>query len=142
MTTEVEVQEKNAKDLAREFLMGELMAAATKQLRSLDKPWLRAPEELQRRILREVQASVDEAVRKAVEIIASDDRTVFRASVESVTFKDGVKAVLTMGNTAASHELADTAGGGVYVVIENPVRYTIVGANAPQPEKDQVEIPA
>ena len=142
MTTEAEVQEKNAKDLAREFLMGELMSAATKQLRSLDKPWLRAPEETQKRILREVQDGIAEAVKKAVEIIASDDRTVFRASVESVTFKDGVKAVLTMGNTAASHELADTAGGSVYVVIENPVRYTLVGENAPQPEPDQVAIPA
>lgn len=142
MTTETEVQEKNAKDLAREYLMGEVMSAATKQLRSLDKPWLRAPEETQKRILREVQDQVAEAVKKAVEIIAGDDRTVFRASVESVTFKDGVKAVLTMGNTVASHELADTAGGSVYVVIENPIRYTYVGDNAPQPEKDQVEIPA
>lgn len=142
MTTEAEVQEKSAKDLAREYLMGELMSAATKQLRSLDKPWLRAPEETQKRILREVQDQVAEAVKKAVEIIAGDDRTVFRAAVESVTFKDGVKAVLTMGNTVASHELADTAGGSVYVVIENPIRYTYVGENAPQAEKDQVEIPA
>ncbi len=137
MTTETEVQEKNAKDLAREYLMGELMSAATKQLRSLDKPWLRAPEETQKRILREVQDQVAEAVKKAVEIIATDDRTRFTAQVESVTFKDGVKAVLTMPNTMASHELADVQGGRVYVVIEDPNRYTQGSAAVPKADPDQ-----
>lgn len=135
-------QEKDAKDLAREFLMGELMAAATRQLRGLDKPWLRLPEADQKRVLREVRDDIARAVKAAVELIASDDRTRFRAAVESVTFKDGVKAVLTMGNTEASHELADTAGGNVLVVIEDAVRYTFVGENAPHAEKDQAEIPA
>ena len=140
MTTETEVKEKTAQELAREYLMGELMSAATRQLRSIDKPWLRLPEDKQKKVLAEVQDDIQKAVRQAVEVIASDDRTVFRASVESVTFKDGVKAVLTMGNTIASHELADTAGGGVFVVIENPARYTQVGENAPKADADQPEL--
>lgn len=127
----------NATDLARAFLMGELMAAATKQLRALDKPWLRLPETDQRRVLAEVERDVAHAVTSAVQTIATDDRTAFSAQVESVTFKDGVKAVLTMANLPASHELADTAGGRVYVVIENPHRYTAVGDNAPQAEPAQ-----
>ncbi len=142
MNTVAEVQEKTAQDLAREYLMGELMSAATRQLRALEKPWLRLPEGDQKRVLREVQDTIAEAVKKAVNVIASNDRTHFRAGVESVTFKDGVKAVLTMGNTEASHELADTAGGSVLVVIEDPSRFTIPGENAPQAEKDQAEIPA
>ena len=140
MTTEAEVAEKSAVDLAREYLMGELMSAATRQLRSLEKPWLRLPEEQQKRVLREVQDDVQKSVRAAVELIASDARTRFRAGVESVTFKDGVKAVLTMANTEASHELADTAGSSVLVVIENPSRYTYVGDNAPKADADQPEL--
>jgi len=142
MTTEAEVVEKSATDLAREYLMGELMSAATRQLRSLEKPWLRLPEEQQKRVLREVQDDVAKAVRAAVELIASDDRTRFRASVESVTFKDGVKAVLTMFNTEESHELADTTGSSVLVVIENPSRYTYVGENAPKADANQPELSA
>jgi hypothetical protein len=142
MTTEAELQEKSAKDLAREFLMGELMNAATKQLRALDKPWLRLPEAQQKKTLREVQDDIAAAVKQAVEVIASDDRTRFRALVESVTFKDGVKAVLTMNNTEASHELADTAGGTVLVVIEDPTRYTYAGENAPKADSDQAELAA
>lgn len=129
--------EKTPRDLAREFMMGEVMAAAMKQLRAIDKPWLRLPEQAQKDVISEVRADVDSAIRQAVEIIATDDRTRFVASVESVTFKDGVKAVLTMPNSQASHELADTQGGRVYVVIEDPARYTQTSTLTPQAEADQ-----
>lgn len=129
--------EKTARDLAREFLLGEVIASAMKQLRSLEKPWLRLPESQQKNVLKDVQADVEKAIEQAVELIATDDRTRFVAQVESVTFKDGVKAVLTMPNTQASHELADTAGGRVYVVIEDPTRYTMPGGNMPKAEPDQ-----
>lgn len=132
--------EKSARDVARELLFGETIAAATRQLRALDKPWLRLPEAKQREVLKDVQNDVELAIERAVEIIATDDRTRFVAQVESVTFKDGVKAVLTMSNTQASHELADTAGGRVYVVIEDPTRYTAAGSNMPKPEPDQQPI--
>lgn len=129
--------EKTAIDIARELLLGEVMASAMKQLRALDKPWLRLPENQQRNVLDDVRDDVQRAISRAVEIIATDDRTRFVAQVESVTFKDGVKAVLTMPNTMASHELADTAGGRVYVVIEDPGRYTLGGSNVPKAEPDQ-----
>jgi len=135
-----EKKEKTANDLAREFLMGELMAAAMKQLRAGDKPWLRLPEAQQKKIIEEVKEDVKKAVIAAVELIASDDRTRFRANVESVTFKDGVKAVLTMSNSEASHELADTAGSLVLVVIEDPYRYTAPGPNAPKAESNQPDL--
>jgi hypothetical protein len=138
----VVITEKTARDLARTFLLGEVMAAAMKQLRAADKPWLRLPEDAQKRVISEVQSDVSKAVDRAVEFIAADARTVFRAAVESVTFKDGVKAVLTMGNTQASHELADTAGGSVFVVIEDPHRYTVGGSNVPKADPNQREIDA
>jgi len=129
--------EKSPRELAREFMLGEVMAAATKQLRALDKPWLRLPEQKQRDVLDEVRDDVAHAIRQAVEIIATDDRTRFVAAVESVTFKDGVKAVMTMGNSPASHELADTAGGRVYIVIEDPNRYVMQSPAVPAADPDQ-----
>jgi hypothetical protein len=129
--------EKTPADLAREFMLGEVMASALKQLRALDKPWLRLPEAQQRQVIDEVREDVQAAIRKAVEIIATDDRTCFTAAVESVTFKDGVKAVLTMPNTPASHELADTQGGRIWLVLDDPARYTQQTAGMPQAEPDQ-----
>lgn len=132
--------QKTPIDLAREFMLGEVMSAALKQLRALDKPWLRLPEELQRNVIDEVRIDVQAAIRKAVEIIATDDRTCFAAAVESVTFKDGVKAVLTMPNTSASHELADTQGGRIWLVLEDPARYTQGGAGIPKADPDQAPL--
>lgn len=129
--------EKTPRDLAREFMLGEVMAAAMRQLRALDKPWLRLPEDKQKEVIDEVRDAVSVAIRQAVEIIATDDRTRFTAQVESVTFKDGVKAVLTMANTMASHELADVQGGRVYVVIEDPNRYTQTSTAVPKADPDQ-----
>ena len=129
--------EKTPRDLAREFMLGEVMAAAMRQLRALDKPWLRLPEDKQEDVIEEVRDAVSVAIRQAVEIIATDDRTRFTAQVESVTFKDGVKAVLTMANTMASHELADVQGGRVYVVIEDPNRYTASSSAVPKADPDQ-----
>lgn len=129
--------EKSARDIARELMLGEVMAAAMRQLRALEKPWLRLSEAKQREVISDVQSDIEVVIERAVEIIATDDRTRFVAQVESVTFKDGVKAVLTMPNTQPSHELADTAGGRVFVVIEDPMRYTTLGENAPKAEPDQ-----
>lgn len=131
---------QTAQEMARVHLLGELMSAAMKQLRAADRPWLRMPEESQKRVIREIEIDVKSAIVRAVEIIASDARTRFLASVESVTFKDGVKAVLTMANTEASHELADVAGGSVLVVIEDPTRYTYAGDNAPTAEPNQTAL--
>lgn len=135
------LQDKAARDLAREFLFGELMTAAMKQLRARDKPWLKLTEEQQQAVIREVKTDVSEAVEHAVELIATDARTMFRAQVESVTFKDGVKAVLQMANTQASHELADTAGSSVLVVIENAARYTKDSSAVPKSEPAQAALP-
>jgi hypothetical protein len=129
--------EKSARDIARELMLGEVIAAALRQLRALDKPFLGLPEAKQREVINDVRDDVQIVIERAVEIIATDDRTRFAATVDQVTFKDSVKAVLTMPNTAASHELADTAGGRVFVVIEDPTRYTLGGSNMPKPEPDQ-----
>lgn len=129
--------DKSPRELAREFMLGEVMAAATKQLRALNTTWLRLPEAKQRDVLDEVRDDVAHAIRQAVEIIATDDRTRFVAAVEQVVFKDGVKAVLTMANTDASHELANTTGGRVFVVIEDPNRYVMNSPAVPAADPDQ-----
>ena len=132
---------KTPNDIAREFMLGELMQAAMKQLRAIDKPYLRLPENEQKKIIAEVETDCKAAIKRAVEIIASDDRTRFLATVEQVVFKDGVKAVLTMANTESSHELADTAGGSVLVVIEDPYRYLRGGDGKPVAEPNQLKLP-
>jgi hypothetical protein len=125
--------------MAREGLLAGLVLAVTKHLRSLEKPWSKLPETTQKTVINEIREDLQEHVYDAVDLIASDYRTCFRAKVDQVTFKGGVKAVLLMGNDEASHELADAEGGTVLVVIEDPARYA-VDASLPKADGNQRDL--
>lgn len=115
-------------DTAAQFLLGELLKAATKRFKSLAVPYMELRQSEQQSLLRDIEDDTRKAVREAVEIIASDYRVTFRASCESVQFKpDGVKAQLTMFNSPEAHALADAAGNTIMVVIEDASRYLDAG---------------
>jgi hypothetical protein len=72
--------------------------------------------------LREV---IEQAVRRAVIVIATDRTPSLAGTVESVTFKDGIKAVLTLDKHAEGrHNLADAEGTTVLIVMANPEQFT------------------
>jgi hypothetical protein len=106
------------KAYAQEFLLGSLIKAATKHLKTLSKPFIDMKEGEQRRVLSAVHEDCREAVRDAIDIIASNGRLTFTAAVDQVVFKDGVKAVLTLAKTPEAHSLADAEGSYVTIVIE------------------------
>ena len=90
-------------------------------------------------IIEAITDDVKTDVKKAIEIIASEDRVCFRAEVDSVRFKDdGVRADLKIPNTLESHELADVAGGSVLIVIEDPESYTESEEGHPKASPDQL----
>ncbi len=106
------------KDYAQEFLLGSLIKAATKHLKTLSKPWIELKEGEQHRVLGAVHNDCREAVRDAIDIIASNGRLTFTAAVDQVVFKDGVKCVLTLAKSLEAHSLADAEGSYVTIVIE------------------------
>lgn len=108
----------DGKAYAAEFLLGSLIKAATKHLKTLSKPWISMKEAEQQRVLAQVARDCRMATQDAVDLIASNARLTFQASVEQVVFKDGVKAVLTLPKGQWAHSLADAEGGIVTIVIE------------------------
>jgi hypothetical protein len=106
------------KAYAQEYLLGAMIKAATKHMKTLSKPWIDMKEGEQKRVLATVQQDCRVAVRDAVDIIASNARVTFQAAVDQVVFKDGVKAVLTLAKGDWAHSLADAEGGFVTIVIE------------------------
>ncbi len=106
------------KAYAAEFLLGSLIKASTKHLKTLSKPWIEMKEGEQKRVLATVQQDCRRAVQDAIDIIASNARVTFQAAVDQVVFKDGVKAVLTLAKGDWAHSLADAEGGYVTIVIE------------------------
>ena len=107
------------KELAEEFMLGNLIKASSKQFKRLSVPFFELKEGEQKRCLEALERDIREIVENTIDIIASHGRLTFRASVDQVVFKDGVKAVLTMGKTEEAHSLADAEGSYVTVVIED-----------------------
>lgn len=108
----------DGKAYAQEFLLGAMIKAATKHMKTLSKPWIDLKEAEQKRVLATVQQDCRAAVRDAIDIIASNARVTFPAAVDQVVFKDGVKCVLTLAKGDWAHNLADAEGGFVTIVIE------------------------
>lgn len=126
-----------ARDIAHQFLLGQLIRASSKRFKTLSVPFERMPQQEQQQVLAQLAEDCRIAVSKAVEIIASDFRVTLRAACDSVAFKpDGVKAVLNLANTADAHALANAAGSTVLVVIEDAERYLEEG-DATEGDPDQ-----
>ena len=125
-----------AHESARQFLLGKLIKASSKRFKSLAVPYMEMRQSEQESLLRQIEDDIRDAVDNAVDLIASNARLTFRASVSQVVFKDGVKAVLEMGKTEEAHALADAEGSYVTVVIEDRTTMLDVG-DATEGEPDQ-----
>lgn len=122
-------------------MVGALMQCVVEQLKVLPKPWQALGEREQQEFLDRVQGQVEGAVKKAVFLLAAQDRVVIPATVNKVVFKDGVKAELELAPGAPGrHDLADAEGELVYILIgDNTALESRAGR--PKAEKDQRDLP-
>ena len=116
-----------AAEIAKTFLLGNLIKASSKQFKSLSVPFFELKDREQQKVLSNLESDIRSAIDDAIDLIASNARLTFRAAVDQVVFKDGVKAVLTMGKTDEAHSLADAEGSYVTVVIEDRTTLLQVG---------------
>lgn len=130
----------NAVQLAEESVGTQLLKALVQEIQHLQKPWQNMPAAQQQHVLDRLTNAVRENVQKAVKMIASQGHTCMNASVESVTFKDGVKAVLKLprGNVD-NHELAESTDRQVLIVIMNAEQHTD-GMHVVKPDPDQKDL--
>jgi hypothetical protein len=131
-----EVEQPTVNDYAKEFLLGSLIKAATKHLKTLAVPWIDLKEAEQKRVLQAVHDECRNAARDAIDIVASNARVTFPAAVDQVVFKDGVKCVLTLSKTPEAHSLADAEGSYVTIVIEDRSKLLQEG-DSMETDKDQ-----
>jgi hypothetical protein len=117
-----------------------LLKTLITQIEKLPKPWLQLSQSEQERVIFHLREGVESSVRTVVKTIASGNFMNIPASVDSVTFKDGVKAVLKLAKGSDStHMLADAQGGQVLIVIASPGEY-IEGIENVKAKADQSEL--
>lgn len=126
--------------ISEKFLLGDILKAVMAETRQMPFAWAVLPEKDQQKIIDKITFKVTEAVRQTVQIIAADSRPHLVADVESVMFKDGIKAVLTIAKQSADrHELADATGTMVLIVLPHVEKH--LGGEPPKADKDQPDLP-
>jgi len=112
-------------EFAREELAGKLKAMCVGLLESFKNPWNMTSEKNQAIALNKMEEVIQQEVRRAVLVIATERAPRLTATVESVTFKDGIKAVLTLDkHSEGRHDLADSEGTTVLIVMANPEQFS------------------
>jgi len=125
---------------AAAFASRDLLEALVLEIKLQERPWDAMPQAMQDEVIERLRRRVETNVAKAVRLIVSDDQVVMPATVESVTFKEGVKAVLKISRHAVGrHDLADCEGSDVVVVIVDPKIY-MQGTHEIKGTPDQKEI--
>lgn len=139
MNKKVELAEVDttARTIAADTMTGDLMACLIDEMKNAPRVWQQMSEEEQGNLIYRIQERIQDNVRQAVEIIASDNRPTIVATVESVTVKDGIKAVVTLPKSDAQrHELFDAAGMSVLLIVGGAAQY-YGGADQIQPDPNQ-----
>lgn len=116
-----------------------LLKALLNEIRQLPKPWEQTPEREQMVVIDRLREATQHAVRKLVVAVTSSEYPHITAMVESVTFKEGVKAVLKLTKEDGTHELADRTGSQVVVTMVDPARY-IEGIERVRAAADQTDM--
>jgi len=124
-TTQDAQPKKDSVQIAEATAGKTLLQALLTEVRLLQKPWQNTPEAQQRDVIGRLRTQVEEAVKVAVHQIAGNGMPSLTAHVESVMFKDGIKATLKLarGNPVI-HELADAEGSAVMIIITDTAQHT------------------
>lgn len=122
------------------FVARDLLQSLVLEIKLLQRPWDALPQAEQDEMIERLRKQVLDNVRQALGLIVADERAVMPATVESVTFKDGIKAVLKISkHAAARHDLADHEGQDLIIVMVDPANY-MAGVHDVRGDPNQQEI--
>lgn len=122
-------------EIAYETMLGDLMGLVVDELKAAPGAWHEMSEDEQRMALDRIERRCTAAAHDCARMIAAENRPAIPATVESVAFKNGVKAVLTLAAGPGAHLLADSTASGVLLVF--PASDGAMGGVRPEPDPQQ-----
>jgi ribosome modulation factor len=135
-------QSPDFRQMTADTIGKDLLGALVQEIRLLPDVWPKLPKAKQDDVIERLRKRVEENVAMAVFTIAAQNRTVVAGSLEQITIKDGVKAVIKFGvkspNLDGLYEAASD-GNDVLVVVAGAKDY-IGGMNEIKGDEDQRNI--
>ncbi len=140
-------QRKSAKvalERSRNYAASGLAAQVTEtlidEIRALDKPWHKTSEAEQSVVISRLADRVHGAMQKAVQVLSAQGHKAVICNLFSVTFKDGVRAVITVApGSDLRHDLADYATRDCVLVLADPGVF-MEGLENLRPDADQPKL--
>lgn len=116
---------KKAVERSRNYAASGLAKQVTEtlidEIRALDKPWHLTSESQQAVVIARLSDRVANAMELAVQVMAASGHKAVICNLFSVTFKDGVKATITVApSNEKRHDLADYATRDAVLVLADP----------------------
>lgn len=135
---------ERALERSRNYAASGLAAQVTEtlidEIRALDKPWHQTPEAQQAVVISRLADRVHSSMQKAVQILAAKGHKAVICNLFSVTFKDGVRGVITVApGSDMRHELADYAQKDCVLVLADPSPF-MKGLEKVRPDADQPKL--
>ncbi len=113
------------RSMTADTLGRDLLQALVAEIQLLPDPWKKLSKAKQDDVIDRLRARVETNVKMAVHLLAAQGRTVVAGDLDQITIKGGVKAVVKIGSRAESlHELYDSAGQAVLIVVANAADHT------------------
>lgn len=133
---EEEVKAVDVKDIAAEEMGKKLLESMIGVVQSIKRPWDEMTQSEQDDAIDTMRHAVRVATGAAVRLIASKGATNVLGTLEQITIKDGVKAVVQIGKNAENlPELFEAQGGEVLIVCSR--QDYLDGINEVKGEPDQ-----
>lgn len=115
----------------------DLLGALVAEIKLLPDVWPKMSEAKQNDVIDRLRKRVEDNVRMACHLIASEGRSVVMGDLESVNIKDGIKAVLKVGaGNAQRHDLFDAVGKACLLVVADSAQH-LAGIGEVTGESDQ-----
>lgn len=127
--------------IATETMLGDLMKLCVDELKVAKDVWPKLSQFDQDYAIERIERRCKDAVEQAVRILASEARASILATLESVTAKDQIKAVLTLSKgDPQRHGLLDACGQPVLIVLASTEQFE-GGKDAVKSDPDQPALP-
>lgn len=133
---EEEVKAVDVKDIAAEEMGKKLLESLIGVVQSIKRPWDEMTQSEQDDAIGQMRFAVKVATTQAVRLIGSNGATHVVGTIDQITIKDGVKAVVQIGKNAENlTELFEAQGGEVLIVCSR--QDYLDGINEVKGEPDQ-----
>lgn len=126
--------------VAEATMRGDLIDALLTEFKAAKDVWPKLSQSDQDVIIARLDNRVCYAIAQAVRTIAAKGRPTVRATIDQLTAKDGIKAVLSLSKADPQrHALLDAVGQQVVIVVADAEGF--MGGDLPAGEPDQRDLP-